>query len=52
MTLEQFKEFNKSKGYHWFSPDTMRFFRSRVLCFDAITGYFISSEKGPNEKRA
>lgn len=38
-----------SKGHHWFSRDTMRFFKSRVLrgvwpSFDGLY-YFVSSEQ-------
>ena len=29
-SMEDIKRINKDKGYHFFSPDTMRFFRSRV----------------------
>lgn len=39
---------NRVKGGHFFSPDTMRFFRSRVLS-DVYQGpggvYFVTSEK-------
>lgn len=45
MTFEAFKAKNKFSGNHWFSPDTMKWWRSRIAYFDCITGYFISSEK-------
>lgn len=45
MRLDEFKALNKAKGYYWFSKDTMRFFKSRVVSFDIVTGYFISSER-------
>jgi hypothetical protein len=51
MRLEEFKELNKSIGNYWFSPDSMRFFKSRILDWDIITGYFITSEKGPSNVR-
>lgn len=39
----------KTKG-HWFKPDTMRFFRSKIhekLFYSINKIYFISSERGP-----
>jgi hypothetical protein len=45
MRLEDFIHLHKSGGGHFFDRDTMRFFRSRILEFDVITGYFITSEK-------
>jgi len=45
MRLEEFKERNRAKGFHWFEPDTIRFFNSVITNFDIITGYFISSER-------
>ncbi len=47
MTLNEFKELNKSKGFHWFSKGTMRYFKSRISNWDSVTGYFITSEHGP-----
>lgn len=51
MYLHEFKELNKAKGFHWFSKDTMRFFSSRVLDFDIISGYFITSERNGSSPR-
>lgn len=51
MKFYEFKELNAAKGYHWFKPDTLRFFKSRMSNWDVITGYFISSERGPDNKR-
>ena len=45
MRLKEFKQLNAAKGLHWFDKGTMRFFNSRILDFDCISGYFISSEK-------
>ena len=46
---------NNSKTPNWFSPDSMRFFKSQVS--DKILAsnerfYFVSSEKGPSGPRA
>jgi hypothetical protein len=44
-TIDQIKADNKAIGHHWFSPDTMRFFNSRV-CSTVYQGHlFISSER-------
>lgn len=51
MRLDEFKELSERKGKHWFKPDTMRFFKSKIHEWDVITGRFISSEKGPDEVR-
>jgi hypothetical protein len=52
MRLYEFIELSKASGNHFFDKDTMRFFRSRILDYDPITGYFITSEKGPSNSRA
>lgn len=49
-TLDQIKDANRSAGQHWFDPDTLRFFGSRVLVTtygpDSIGRvYFVSSER-------
>lgn len=31
-TIEQIKQKNRALGRHWFSRDTMRFFRTRIMC--------------------
>lgn len=47
MTLTEFKDLNANKGKFFFSPDTMRFFKSSVEYWDAKTGFFVTSEKAP-----
>lgn len=47
---------NRRAGFYFFSPDTMRFFNSRVdnVIFKAADGlkiYFCTSEKAPHDKR-
>jgi hypothetical protein len=43
---------NRRAGQHFFSPDTMRFFQSR-LCGNLIGGrFFVTSEKSPQGTRA
>jgi hypothetical protein len=51
MSQYEFEQLNKAKGFHWFSKDIMRFFRSRVSNFDRITGYFITSEQATGHDR-
>lgn len=55
-TICKIKEANARAGFHFFKPDAMRFFRSRVL--DTVYGgrYLITSERYvsgrmPNEPR-
>lgn len=50
-TLPQIKAANAAAGGHWFSPDTLRFFSSRISATtygpDAQGRvYFVSSERG------
>lgn len=45
-TIQEIKDANKAAGQHWFSPDTMRFFRCRVSG-PVIANLFVSSEQGP-----
>jgi hypothetical protein len=52
MNLYEFKELNKSVGNHWFDNDTMSFFKTKVITWDTISGYFITRESfNGNEKR-
>lgn len=49
-SIEQIKKYNTSKGFYFFQPETMRFFRSRVgVCtYPAADGsgtYFVTSEQ-------
>jgi hypothetical protein len=44
--IDQVKKANRDNGYYFFSPDTMRFFASRVSQgFDYNTQCFVTSEK-------
>lgn len=46
-TMAQVRAANRASGQHWFSPNTMAFFRTRV-CGDLRHGeYFITSEIHP-----
>ena len=50
-TMLEVKQRNRCNGYYFFSPDTMRWFNSRI-CGELVEHcYFITSEKGPNNKR-
>ncbi len=44
-SILEIKQANQAIGHHWFSPDTLRFFSSRI--HDALYGgcYFVSSER-------
>lgn len=44
-STEEIREANERAGQHWFSPDTMRFFNSRVLSGVIGGRYFITSER-------
>lgn len=55
-TLSQVRSANKAAGQHWFDPDTMRFFKSRIYGVMgtnslACNRYFISSEANPEGVR-
>jgi CMP-N-acetylneuraminic acid synthetase len=48
LTIDDIKRRNRDAGYHYFAPDTMRFFRSRVLptVYQGPGGiYFVTSEQ-------
>lgn len=51
-TVDDVKRANERAGDHWFSKDTMRFFRSRIV--GGIEGgrYFVTSERGPSGVRS
>lgn len=54
LDIATIKDLNRRAGQHWFSPDTMRFFKSKVP--DDHVGlvknrFFITSEKSPFDKR-
>lgn len=53
-TINDIKTAVRVRGSHWFDPDTMRFFKTRVLegVYQGEGGiYFVTSERGPNELR-
>ena len=43
-TMHDIREANEAAGLYWFSPDTLRFFRSRISEEVYGAGYFVSSE--------
>lgn len=54
-TVNTIKDAMRAAGSHWFDPDTMRYFRCRVLeeVYQGPGGiYFVTSEKGPHGPRA
>jgi hypothetical protein len=51
-SIEDIKRINANKGMSFFSPNTMRFFNSRVLGEVYGNRFFITSEKPPKGKRA
>ena len=53
-TIEDIMNKNQQSGRHFFSPSTMRFFKSKVyrtVYRDEEEAYFITSEKAPHDKR-
>lgn len=46
-SVTEIKRANERAGHHWFEPDTMRFFRSRIEDGGKVYGgrYFITSEQ-------
>lgn len=53
-TLTEIKNVNHKAGEYYFSPDTMRFFKSRIseTLYPVSNGaYFVTSEKGPDNVR-
>ena len=51
MRQYEFEQLNRDKGFCWFRKDTMRFWKTRVLTWDCVSGYFITSERGLNASR-
>lgn len=54
-TINLIKESARANGSHWFDPDTMRFFGSKIepKVFEGPGGiYFVSSEQPPHGKRS
>lgn len=48
--LDAFAWLNERAGFHWFKPDTRRYFRSRIGRYFG-NGVFITSEKSPWDSR-
>jgi len=46
-TISQIKNANKDGGFYFFSRNTMRFFKSRILPGVYNGRYFVTSERGP-----
>lgn len=54
-TINAIKDAVRAKGSHWFDPDTMRFFKTRISdkVYQGQGGvYFVTSEEDPSGKRA
>lgn len=54
LTIEEIKRRNTEAGLHYFDPDTMRFFKSRVssTVYQGPGGvFFVTSEKPPHGPR-
>jgi len=49
-TMAEIKAANKAAGRFFFSPDTMRFFESRIEA-GPFNNRFVTSEKPPHEPR-
>ena len=50
-SMQQVKRTNKEAGRNWFSPASMRFFKTRLSREIVCDRYFVSSERGPNGLR-
>jgi hypothetical protein len=50
-SIEQVKRANVALGHHFFDPDTLRFFRSRVGSTVYGGRWFVTSEQGPGDVR-
>jgi hypothetical protein len=46
-TIQEIRDANIKIGNNWFSPDTIRFFKSKIESNVLHGRYFISSEKAP-----
>jgi hypothetical protein len=44
-TIRDIKAANKAANHHWFEPDTMRFFNSRICRKVLAGGFFVTSER-------
>ena len=50
-TIDQIKRANHEAGQHWFEPYTLRFFKSRIHPTVYPGAHFVTSERGPDERR-
>lgn len=51
-TMDDVKAANHTIGHHWFSADTMRFFKTKIVT-ELIKGkYFVTSEVDPQGTKA
>ena len=50
-TITDIEKANSDHGHHFFEPDTMHFFKSRILWGVYGGRYFVTSERGPDEIR-
>ena len=48
-TIADVKRLNKETGHYFFSPDTMRFFESRIETSLLKGNYFVTSELAPHD---
>lgn len=56
MDMQEIKDLNASQGFEWFSPRTMRFFKTRLpkFAFRSTSGlhaYFVSSDQDRDYRR-
>jgi len=51
MTITQIEEANRRAGFNFFESETMRFFKCRIHQRVYSHGFFVSSEKGPDDIR-
>ena len=51
ISLDQFKEQHERAGGHWFSVGALKFFNSKIVWWDAETGFFITSEVNPSDEK-
>lgn len=51
LSVEEARTANRMRGHHFFDPDTMRFFRSRIASGMQGGRFFVTSEKPPHGPR-
>lgn len=51
MTVSEMKRRNFDAGMHWFSKDTMNFFKTKIAAEPNSKNYFITSEHSGDGKR-